>query len=85
MDLQVQDLDLTARRVRVREGKGQRDRIVFLTATAVAALRRYLATVPHAAEDLVLSWRQQPLSYVQAYRRLQHLGQVTGVERLSAH
>jgi site-specific recombinase XerD len=85
LDLQVQDLDLTARRVRVREGKGQRDRIVFLTATAVAALRRYLATVPHAAEDLVLSWRQQPLSYGQAYRRLQRLGQASGVEQLSAH
>ena len=85
LDLQVQDLDLSARRVRVREGKGQRDRVVFLTATAAAALRRYLATVPHAAADLVLSWRQQPLSYVQAYRRLQCLGQAIGMERLSAH
>jgi site-specific recombinase XerD len=85
LDLQVQDLDLTARRVRVREGKGQRDRVVFLTTTAAAALRCYLATVPHAAEDLVLSWRQQPLSYVQAYRRLQCLGQAIGMEQLSAH
>ena len=85
LDLQVQDLDLTARRVRVREGKGQRDRVVFLTATAAAALRRYLATAPHAAEDLALSWRQQPLSYVQACRRLQCLGQATGVKKLSAH
>jgi integrase/recombinase XerD len=85
LDLQFQDLDLTARRLRVREGKGQRDRVVFLTVTAAAALRCYLATVPHAPGDLVLSWRQRPLSYVQAHRRLQQLGQAAGVKQLSAH
>ena len=40
-------------KIEEQQGKGQRDRIVFLTATAAAALRCYLATVPHAPGDLV--------------------------------
>ncbi|MFQ6102243.1 MAG: tyrosine-type recombinase/integrase [Anaerolineae bacterium] len=64
LDLQVKDL--AARRVRVQEGKGRRDRIVFLTEAATEAVGRYSETVPHAAEDLVLSWHGRPLSYQQA-------------------
>jgi integrase/recombinase XerC len=83
LDLQVKDLDLAARRVRVREGKGRRDRVVYLTAKAAEALSRYLQTVPHAAEDLVLSWRGRPLSYDQARIRIRRLGEAAGVEGLS--
>jgi site-specific recombinase XerD len=85
LDLQVRDLDLAARRIRVRDGKGQRDRIVFLTDAAIEALHSYLLTVPHAAGDLVLSWQGKPLSYAQARQRLHDLGQASGVEELSAH
>lgn len=83
LDLQIKDLDLAARRVRVREGKGRRDRVVYLTAKAVEALSRYLETVPHAAEDLVLSWRERPLSYDQALSRIHRLGEAAGVQGLS--
>ena len=83
LDLQVKDLDLAARRVRVREGKGRRDRVVYLTAKAVESLSRYLETVPHAAEDLVLSWRGRPLRYDQALSRIHRLGEAAGVEGLS--
>ncbi len=79
LDLQVRDLDLAARRVYIREGKGQRDRVVFLTETAVSALQAYLETVPHAPEDVVLQWQKQPLSYHQAWRRVRHLGEAAGV------
>jgi site-specific recombinase XerD len=83
LDLQVRDLDLPARRVRVRDGKGQRDRVVFLTEKATQALGRYLETLPHAAEDLVLSWRGRPLGYQGAWRRIRRLGQEAGVNGLS--
>lgn len=79
LDLQVRDLDLAARRVYIREGKGRRDRVVFLTETAVTALQAYLETVPHASEDVVLQWQKQPLSYHQAWRRVRHLGEAAGV------
>jgi len=83
LDLQVRDLDLTAQRVRVREGKGRRDRVVFLTSKAAQAIARYLQTVPHAAGDLVLSWRGRPLDYYQAWRRVRRLGERAGVAGVS--
>jgi len=82
LDLQVKDLDLVARRMRVRDGKGRRERVVFLTKKAAKALSRYLETVPHAAEDLVLSRGGQPLSYLQAWSQLRRLGKEAGVEGL---
>jgi integrase/recombinase XerD len=83
LDLQVNDLDLAACRVRIRDGKGHRDRVVCLTQTAVAALRAFLATVPHAPEDLVFSSRQRPLSYQVALKRIRRLGQTAGVQGVS--
>jgi site-specific recombinase XerD len=83
LDLQVVDLNLTARRIRIRDGKGHRDRVVCLTPTAVAALRAFLATVPHASEGLVFSSRQRPLSYQVALKRIRRLGEAAGVQRVS--
>ena len=80
LDLQVKDLDLAARRVRVREGKGRRDRVIFLTEKAARAMGRYLETVPHAAGDLVLSRGGQPLRYQEAWRRIRRLGEEAGVQ-----
>ncbi len=85
LDLQVQDLDLAGRRVRVREGKGRRDRVVYLTAKATAVLGEYLQTVPHAPGDLVLSWQGQPLRYEQAWERIYCLGRTAGISGLSPH
>lgn len=85
LDLQVHDLDLANRRVRVRDGKGRRDRVVYLTSRASGAVRAYLETVPHAAGDLVLSWHRQPLTYEQAWERLRRLGEAAGVVGLSPH
>jgi site-specific recombinase XerD len=82
LDLQVKDLDLAAHQVRVREGKGRRDRMVFLTEKAAQAVARYLETVPHTAEDLVLSQGGQPLDYQQAWRRIRRLGEKAGVQEV---
>lgn len=82
LDLQVYDLDLPARRVRVREGKWGRDRVVFLSQAAAEAIGRYLQTVPHAGQDLVLSWRGRPLKYGYAWARIRRLGQAAGVPGL---
>jgi site-specific recombinase XerD len=83
LDLQVHDLDLTARRIRIRDGKGHRDRVVCLTRTAVAALRAFLPTIPHAPDDLVFSARQRPLSYQVALKRIRRLGEAAGVHGVS--
>jgi len=83
LDLQVNDLDLAARRIRIRDGKGHRDRVVCLTLTAVDALRAFLATIPHAPEDLVFSSHQRPLSYQVALKRIRRLGEAAGVQAVS--
>ena len=83
LDLQVKDLDLAARRILVREGKGRKDRVVFLTPQAAERVARYLETVPHAADDLVLSRQGQPLSDEQVRRRLRRLGEAAGVDKVS--
>lgn len=83
LDLQVQDLDLVNRRIRVRNGKWGRDRIVFLTQHAAQAISNYLQTVPHTAQDLVLSRDDLPLHYQEARRRIRHLGEAAGVPQLT--
>jgi integrase/recombinase XerD len=85
LELQVQDLDLGARRVRVREGKGRRDRVVYLSGQAVQILADYLPTVPHAPGDLVLSTNGRPLRYEEAWARIRAIGQAAGVAGVSPH
>lgn len=41
-DLLVQDLDLESRKMTIRQGKGLRDRVVYLSDTACLALKNYL-------------------------------------------
>src|SRR5439155_16800845 len=66
LELQVQDLDLAARRVRVRDGKGRRDRVVFVSAQTAEELGQYLRSVTHAAADLEMRWQGRPLRYEDA-------------------
>jgi site-specific recombinase XerD len=82
LDLQVRDLDLTGNRLTIRQGKGRRDRIVYLTDTAIRALVAYLQTVPHTPDDLLFSYNHAPLSYHQAYNRLRQLGEAARVPDL---
>ena len=85
LDLKVEDLDLLGRRIRVREGKGRRDRVVYLTAKATAELGEYLQTVPHAPGDLVISYQGKALDYDAAWQRVSCLGQTAGVKGLCPH
>jgi site-specific recombinase XerD len=83
LDLQIKDLDLSARRIRIRQGKGQKDRIVYTTQRAARALHHYLQTVPHTADDLVLSHKGRPLSGSALRARLARFCQAAGVENVS--
>ncbi|MBI4315919.1 MAG: tyrosine-type recombinase/integrase [Chloroflexi bacterium] len=85
LDLRFADLDLAGRRVRIRDGKGRRDRVVYLTTTAAKGLRRYRELVPHAGEDLVLSCQGRPLRYEEAWSRVGRLGEAAGIPKLSPH
>jgi site-specific recombinase XerD len=86
LDLQRQDLDLEAKRLVVRLGKGQRDRVVYLSETAQQALHLYLAqTACHPTDPL---WRLPTGHAVTSswlYKRIVALGQAAGQIKVSPH
>ncbi len=63
-NLDVQDTNLDAKTLRVRNGKGQKDRICYLTDAAVAAIRRYITEYRELIRELsspalFVSYRQK--------------------------
>ena len=86
VDLQFRDLDLAGRRLTVRQGKGQRDRVVYLSDTAGHALARYLGDAPHRPSDPL--WTRpagQPITYAWLYAHIVALGQAAGVPAVTPH
>jgi len=84
LDLRQADVDLAGRRLYVRQGKQDRDRVVYLSEMAARAVQRYLTLCPHPEQAMLLvNRRGQPLSYGWLYERLQAWGQAAQVERVS--
>jgi site-specific recombinase XerD len=83
-ELRLEDLDLSQRRLTVRTGKGQVDRTVYLTDTAVQALQAYLPCRGQGPTDHLFLYRNQPLSKDLIHGRLKAAGQRVGVN-VSAH
>jgi site-specific recombinase XerD len=79
-ELRLEDLDLNGRKFSVRNGKGMKDRTVFLTDIAIQALRDYLPLRGEGPTDHVFLYRNQPLSKDLIHRRLKAAGQRTGVQ-----
>lgn len=86
LDLLGGDLDLASGRLWVRQGKGQKDRVVYLSATASQALQHYLAGQPLAPGAALL---HQPdgrrVTYAWLYTHLGRLGAAAGVEHVTPH
>jgi site-specific recombinase XerD len=83
-ELRLEDLDLTARRLTVRQGKGQQDRTVYLTGAAAQALRDYLAARGLGPTDHVFLYRNRPLSKDLIHGRIRAAGERVGV-KVSPH
>jgi len=79
-DLRLGDIDLAAQRLIVRQGKGNRDRVVPLSPTLLAALRAYLPVRGEADTDHLLICRQQAVSATLIWGRLHRYGQQAQVE-----
>lgn len=60
-DLLVEDLNLADRRLIVRQGKGRKDRTIYLTDTAVQALQGYLDVRGMGPTGHVFFYRNRPL------------------------
>ena len=85
LDLQLPDLDLTAGRLRVRNGKGQKDRVVYLSPVAVQALQAYLGRRTDANTLLWIQPNGRPISYHWLHDRVLRLAAAAGVAHVTPH
>jgi site-specific recombinase XerD len=83
-ELRLEDLDLKGRKLSVRNGKGMKDRTVYLTDTAVQALSAYLAVRGVGPTDHVFLYRNQAISKDLIHGRLKAAGERAGV-KVHAH
>jgi site-specific recombinase XerD len=79
-ELRLEDLDLAARKLTVRNGKGMKDRTVYMTDTSVHALNAYLAVRGPGASDHVFLYRHQALCKDLVHSRIRDAGKRTGVK-----
>jgi site-specific recombinase XerD len=71
---------LTQKQLLIRQGKGRKDRAVYLTDRAIAALQAYLAVRGSGATDHVFLYRHQPLCKDFLRGRIKAAGQRIGVK-----
>lgn len=79
-ELCLDDLDLTGRKLTVRDGKGRKDRTVYLTPTTVRALRSYLEVRGPGPTNHVLLYRNRAIRKDLLQRRVHYTGQRTGIK-----
>jgi len=86
LDLCMQDLDLQSQRLMVREGKGQRDRVVYLSNTACRALRLYLGSSTRPAQAILFTFPDgRPISYMWLYEHIIALAEEVGIPEVTPH
>jgi site-specific recombinase XerD len=79
-ELRLEDLDFPQKRLSVRDGKGKKDRTVYLTETTVHALQEYLAVRGEGSGDHVFLFRNAPLTKDLIRDRLKYAGEKVGVK-----
>jgi site-specific recombinase XerD len=78
-ELRLEDLDFPQKRLSVRDGKGKKDRTVYLTETATHALQEYLKVRGEGSGDHVFLFRNAPLRKDILRDRLKFAGKQVGV------
>ena len=89
-NLTLDAIDLTRRRIYVHNGKGGKDRVVYISTDAYHALVRYLRVRPPSrAKKLFLvekgTYRDKPLSVRGIQKRMEYYAQMTHVKISSHH
>jgi site-specific recombinase XerD len=84
VDLRFQDLDLSGKRLVVRQGKGQRDRLVYLSDSACRAIQIYL-NQPRQNDFVWLQNNGQPISTGWLREHVARVGVAVGIEHLFPH
>lgn len=79
-ELRLDDLDLPGRKLTVRDGKGRKDRTVYLTPTLVRVLQAYLEVRGMGPTNHVLLYRNRAIRKDLLHSRVRDTGQRTGVK-----
>lgn len=79
-ELRMEDLDLSGKRITVRNGKGLKDRTVFLTENVIQVLREYLTVRGTGSSDHVFLYRNAAVSKDLIRSRLKTIGKRVGVK-----
>lgn len=79
-ELRLEDLDLPGQRLSVRNGKGLKDRTVYLTASINQVLQTYLAVRGDGSSDHVFLYRNAALARSFIGSRLKMIGAQAGVK-----
>jgi site-specific recombinase XerD len=86
IDLHLQDLDLSGKRLIIRAGKGQRDRLVYLSESTCQAIQLYLQGSQRQPGDFIwLRTNGQPLSTEAVRHHIAKIGAAVGIEHLYPH
>lgn len=79
-ELRLEDLNLDNKQLLIRQGKGCKERAVYLTATAVIALQAYLAVRGSGPTSHVFLFRHKPVGKDFIRGRMKAAGKRTGVK-----
>jgi site-specific recombinase XerD len=79
-ELRLEDLDFAQKRLSVRDGKGRKDRTVYLAETAIRAVLDFLAVRGDGSGDHVFLYRNAPLRKDIIRANLQYAGERVGVK-----
>lgn len=88
-NLYISDLDLKHNKIFVRNGKGRKDRVVYVSPDAYGAIVNYLRVRPLSkAKKLFLvekgSYLGEPISVRGIQKRIEHYSRITGID-VSCH
>jgi site-specific recombinase XerD len=82
--LRLDDIDWTRQSIRIDQGKGRKDRIVYLSADALTALRTCLAARPAVVPDGLVFWNQKrphhTLSAKSMQKKIERYAKAAGIK-----
>ncbi len=79
-ELRMEDLDLVGRKISIRDGKGRKDRTVYVTETTIRSLQEYLVMRGVGSGDHVFLFRNAPLKSSFINCRIKNAGERVGVK-----
>lgn len=85
LNLRLGDCDFRHDRLRIRSGKGNRDRVIPITPQLKQVLIDYLVVRESSTTDHLLLVHSEPVLYQLVYRRLQQFGEQAGIPDMSPH